>query len=277
MKNYIIGIAGTKNSGKDTVASMINYIFAVGVTRASYGNYIIKKKHTYDFYKDRIIHFADGLKDALSIIYNIPRDKFDDRDAKDNMYYNIKSCKFVPSNIVENKHNVEIITIDRLKNFNINTILRCSENRLVYIKLRTLMQYFGTDVCRNLLSDDIWIRQTMNKAVNIAETRKLCIIPDVRFANDYYNNRIFVCIWFKYENTIKPVTLSFYLNQNNRAFISLHDFYFIKAFNTKVNCYFINKRETNICKIDKSNFSRYMGLTIENEDDIYNKYLLRGS
>lgn len=184
MKNYIIGIAGTKNSGKDTVASMINYIFAVGVTRASYGNYIIKKKHTYDFYKDRIIHFADGLKDALSIIYNIPRDKFDDRDAKDNMYYNIKSCKFVPSNIVENKHNVEIITIDRLKNFNINTILRCSENRFVYIKLRTLMQYFGTDVCRNLLSDDIWIRQTMNKAVNIAETRKLCIIPDVRFANE---------------------------------------------------------------------------------------------
>ena len=94
-------------------------------------------------------------------------------------------------------------------------------------------------------------------------------ISDVRFANDYYNNRIFVCIWFKYENTTKPVTLSFYLNQNNRAFISLHDFYFIKAFNTKVNCYFINKRETNICKIDKSNFSRYMGLTIENEDDIY--------
>ena len=46
------------------------------------------------------------------------------------------------------------------------------------------MQYFGTDICRNLLSDDIWIRQTMNKAVNIAETRKLCIIPDVRFANE---------------------------------------------------------------------------------------------
>lgn len=53
-------------------------------------------------------------------------------------------------------------------------------------------------------------------------------ISDVRFANDYYNNRIFVCIWFKYENTTKPVTLSFYLNQNNRAFISLHDFYLLK-------------------------------------------------
>lgn len=94
-------------------------------------------------------------------------------------------------------------------------------------------------------------------------------VEDVRFANDYYNNRIFICIWFKYNNGLKPVTLSFYLNQNNRNFISLHDFYFTKAFNTKVNCYFLNNRETNICKIDKSDFNRYMGITIENSDDIY--------
>ena len=71
MKKFIIGIAGAKNSGKDTVASMINYIFAVGVTRASYAEYLIKRTSIDNTYKDRIVHFADGLKDILSNLYNI--------------------------------------------------------------------------------------------------------------------------------------------------------------------------------------------------------------
>ena len=54
MKKFIIGIAGAKNSGKDTVASMINYIFAVGVTRASYAEYLIKRTSIDNTYKDRI-------------------------------------------------------------------------------------------------------------------------------------------------------------------------------------------------------------------------------
>ena len=184
MKNYIIGIIGAKNSGKDTIASMINYIFAVGTTKASYVDYLIKKMNIDHNYKDRIIHFADGLKDVLSIMYNIPRDKFDDRDSKDNMYYNIKSGTFLPCNAVENKPDVEIITIDKLQNHNIKYILDNSKCDFVYIKIRTLMQYFGTNICREQLADDIWIRQTMNKAINIAESRRLCLIPDVRFSNE---------------------------------------------------------------------------------------------
>ena len=73
MKNYVIGIAGQKHSGKDTVASMINYIFAIGISRVSYSDYLIRKASIEYTYKDRIVHFADGLKDVLSIIYNIPR------------------------------------------------------------------------------------------------------------------------------------------------------------------------------------------------------------
>lgn len=184
MKNYIIGIAGKKNSGKDIVANMINYIFATGITKVSYADYLIKKVSINNTYKERIIHFADGLKDVLSIIYNIPREYFDDRNKKDNMYYNIKSGKFYKEDVVKNKPYVEIITIDRLKNFTINDVLRCAEDKLVYIKLRTLMQYFGTNICRNKLDNDIWIRQTISKAINIAETRKLCLIPDVRFDNE---------------------------------------------------------------------------------------------
>ena len=184
MKNYIIGIIGAKNSGKDTIASMINYIFAVGTTKASYVDYLIKKMNIDHNYKDRIVHFADGLKDVLSIIYNIPRDKFDDRESKDNMYYNIKSGTFLPCNAIKNRHDVEIITIDKLQNHNIKYILDNSKCDFVYIKIRTLMQYFGTDICRYFLDEDIWIRSTMVKVANIAAARRLCIIPDVRFANE---------------------------------------------------------------------------------------------
>lgn len=184
MKKFIIGIAGAKNSGKDTVASMINYIFAVGVTRASYAEYLIKRTSIDNTYKDRIVHFADGLKDILSYLYNIPRNMFDERNSKDNMYYNLRSGKFLPDYVVENQSDTEIIIIDKLENFSLNVILNCAKDRPVYIKLRTLMQYFGTNICRKQLADDIWIRQTMNKAVNIAESRRLCLIPDVRFDNE---------------------------------------------------------------------------------------------
>lgn len=184
MKNYIIGIAGKKNSGKDTIADMINYIFAIGITKASYVDYISKRMSIKITHNDRIIHFADGVKDVLSIIYNITRSKFDDRECKDDMYYNLKSGKFFLTSTIENQTNVEIITIDRLKKSNINAILKCSKDKLVYIKLRTLMQYFGTDICRDKLADDIWIRHTISKAIDIAESRRICIIPDIRFANE---------------------------------------------------------------------------------------------
>ena len=64
MKNIIIGIAGQLNSGKDTVASMINYIHQQGVTKASYRDWQISQSH-YDInFKHKIIHFADPLKDC---------------------------------------------------------------------------------------------------------------------------------------------------------------------------------------------------------------------
>lgn len=184
MKSFIIGIAGVKNSGKDTVASMINYIFAVGVTRATYAEYIVKRKSIDNTYKDRVVHFADGLKDILSYLYNIPRDMFDERQVKDNMYYNLRSGKFLPDYVVENQPDIEIVTIDRLKSFSLNIILECAKDKSVYIKLRTLMQYFGTNICREQLANNIWIRQTTNKAIDIAESRRLCLIPDVRFADE---------------------------------------------------------------------------------------------
>ena len=40
--NYIIGIAGAKNSGKDTIANIISYIDNVGLSKATYRGWLAK-------------------------------------------------------------------------------------------------------------------------------------------------------------------------------------------------------------------------------------------
>ena len=184
MKDCIIGIAGCKNSGKDAVANMINYIFATGITRSNYADYIIRRKSIDISHKDRIIHFADSMKDAMSIIFSIPRSAFDDRVKKDNEYWDYFNNKFVTFGEVLRDKNYYII--DNLIDNNLSSVIQYSalRKRNLYIKLRALMQYFGTDICRNYIDNNIWINSTMSKAINIAITRTLCIIPDVRFTNE---------------------------------------------------------------------------------------------
>lgn len=188
MKSFIIGIAGAKNSGKDTIASMINYIFAVGVTRASYAEYLIKRTSIDNTYKDRIVHFADNMKDAMSIIFGIPRCTFNDRQKKDNAYWDYFNKTFVSfADVIRDNDSFVIHDTDELyytKPLSEMIKSAIEEHRHLYIKIRTLMQYFGTDICRYFLDKDIWIRSTMVKVVNIAASRRLCIIPDVRFANE---------------------------------------------------------------------------------------------
>lgn len=184
MKNFVIGIAGVKNSGKNTVASMINYIFAVGVSKAKYQDWVIKQAAYDSNYKDRIIHFADPLKDVLSIIYNIPRKYFDDRKYKDELWYCFNTNSFIENANQRPGNEVVIVRIDTLKSFSLNTYLKVNSDKLVCIKLRSLLQYFGTEVCRNKLDDNIWIKCAIGKIVDKAESRRLCIVPDVRFANE---------------------------------------------------------------------------------------------
>ena len=185
MKSYIIGLAGNKGCGKDTVASMINYIFAVGITKAKYSDWVLKRASYDETYKDRIVHFADSLKDCLSIIYNIPRRYFDDRQYKDEMYYSFATGKFVAKQSVEQyKQHYNIITNEILKHRSLKDEFETYDELHHIITLRTLMQYFGTEVCRENLGHNVWIKSAIGKITDIAISRRLCIVPDVRFTNE---------------------------------------------------------------------------------------------
>lgn len=97
--------------------------------------------------------------------------------------------------------------------------------------------------------------QIVKLSDSIEKLLRYDILDDVSFANDYYNNRFFTCLHFKNND----VTLSYSFNQESKSFISLHDFKFNKAFNTKTKCYFITDNN-NICRIDKSGYGLYRHL-----------------
>lgn len=188
MRSYIIGIAGTKGSGKDTVANMINYIFAKGVTNATYANYVLMAKKTQYTKSDRIIHFADVLKQIVSLMFGIPIDKLNDRKYKDEMFYNLNSGTFLePMTValdVIKDSKYAIIDIDYLKSYSLAKAIKHNIGKIPIIKVRTLLQYIGTEIGRKQLFDDIWVKRCIANAVDVAEARRLCVIADVRFANE---------------------------------------------------------------------------------------------
>ena len=57
-------------------------------------------------------------------------------------------------------------------------------NNNVSIKIRVLLQYYGTNVIRNHFWREAFIRYTINKAFDIRNSKGQCIIADARFDND---------------------------------------------------------------------------------------------
>lgn len=184
MKKIIIGFAGKAGVGKDTAASICNYIFSVGITRAKYDEwYQHRSKYDYSV-NGKIFHFGDTLKDVLSAMYNIDRCMFDDRKHKDELYYDIKDKRFVTPKQVGLKH--MIIDNNKLlfNNFNDLIVNALSIGFTPVFKLRTLMQYFATDICRKQLYSNIWIDATMGKARSKLAFSDYALIADCRFQDE---------------------------------------------------------------------------------------------
>lgn len=70
---------------------------------------------------------------------------------------------------------------------------------------------------------------------DISKLLRRADITNIYLADDYYNNRIFICIHFS-DNKIATLSYDFVA----KSFISLHDFKFTWAFKTKSKCYFIH-------------------------------------
>lgn len=176
-KVTIVGIKGFKGSGKDTVASMISYILHDGIMKATYDTWLLYHKNDFIENDEIIIHFADKLKDDIAGFCNIERKLLDKQEIKENYYYNFKTG-IVSTNIKD----ADYVINNALEFDNLSALLLLNTN--VSIKIRTLLQYYGTNVIRNHFWHKAFINYTMNKAFDIRNSKGQCIIADARFEND---------------------------------------------------------------------------------------------
>lgn len=176
-KVTIVGIKGFKGSGKDTVASMISYILHDGIMKANYDTWLLYHKNGFIENDEIIIHFADKLKDDISEFCGIDRKLLDKQEIKENYYYNFKTG-IVSTNIKD----IDCVINTVLEYDNLSTLLLLNNN--VSIKIRALLQYYGTNVIRNHFWHKAFINYTMNKAFDIRNSKGQCIIADARFEDD---------------------------------------------------------------------------------------------
>lgn len=183
-KVTIVGIKGFKESGKDTVASMISYILHDGIMKATYDTWLLYHKNDFIENDEIIIHFADKLKDDIAGFCNIERKLLDKQEIKENYYYNFKTG-IVSTNIKD----ADYVINNALEFDNLSTLLLLNTN--VSIKIRVLLQYYGTNVIRNHFWHNAFVHYTINKAFDIRNKLGQCIIADARFDNEC--NVIKVC------------------------------------------------------------------------------------
>lgn len=183
-KVTIVGIKGFKGSGKDTVSSMISYILHDGIMKANYNTWLLYHKNGFVENDEIIIHFADKLKDDISEFCGIDRKLLDKQEIKENYYYNFKTG-IVSTNIKD----VDYVINNALEFDNLSRLLLLNTN--VSIKIRTLLQYYGTNVIRNHFWHNAFVHYTINKAFDIRNKLGQCIIADARFDNEC--NVIKVC------------------------------------------------------------------------------------
>lgn len=183
-KVTIVGIKGFKGSGKDTVASMISYILRDGIMKANYDTWLLYHKNGFVENDEIIIHFADKLKDDISEFCGIDRKLLDKQEIKENYYYNFKTG-IVSTNIKD----ADYVINNALEFDNLSTLLLSNTN--VSIKIRVLLQYYGTNVIRNNFWHNAFVHYTINKAFDIRNKLGQCIIADARFDNEC--NAIKVC------------------------------------------------------------------------------------
>ena len=169
MLSKIISFSGLKASGKDTSADMLQYLLSTPKILHYYWIY----KLIRDFVPPKWskVSFADTLKMSLSVLLDIPVEKFEDRDFKENYYI------YFPTLKITNNPPPELTLSD--KKFNRLLANKDWESiRNYYLTIRQVLQMWGTEIIRYHLGDRFWIIRTLRGDDNF-------IISDLRFITEF--------------------------------------------------------------------------------------------
>lgn len=204
-KPNLIGICGKKQVGKNTVASMLQYLFTCERehSEGSFKDYTARKNN-FEYF-ERISgwnqkSFAHKVKQILSILTGIPVEDMEKEEIKNKFLPNIWARTFLEVNnerigpFYSNKEAIDYVNKHKIKYFTLGEFP---------ITIRQALQYIGTDVFRNHFDEDVWVKAlfsdyydyTVIKHDTIPEVKDLLngeyvqykcywIITDVRFPNE---------------------------------------------------------------------------------------------
>lgn len=182
-----IAFNGSKDSGKTISAKIFNYLITCELWEDT-PSFKEFKNIIQDVETINILSFATNLKKALSITLDINIHCFNDREYKDKFWFNPCSRSF----ITDTKLNKRILTKRTLKIENYHQIgYDIFNDKDVYIRLRLLLQWFGTDIGQRYFGKNIWINPVIRKIKD--NPSSYYIIDDVRFKAEYdtcINNNI---------------------------------------------------------------------------------------
>lgn len=190
----IIGIAGKKNAGKDTVA-----------------DYIIDEVIKNDVFFKKV-RFADKLKEMVCLLLGCTKEQLEDREFKEKelgkewWYWRLK----VPNYNLDRNEKITLKMMfnteteaweynDKILSYN----REVCETVLIKPTPRLLLQLLGTECGRNIIHPNIWVNATFadyqpngapyNSLGDVFDDLKLCpsetkmpnwVISDVRFPNE---------------------------------------------------------------------------------------------
>lgn len=170
IKNNLIAISGTKNSGKTETADMFQYCLSVPKCLRQY--WIYKKFGKWIPKRWKILAFADPLKKMLAILLNIPVEKFNERAFKEDTCIDLDTLEYSLSAFTQDKRLLSDSKFTKLAKDLDTEILSYD------LTIRQLMQYYGSEIMHTYFGKNVWINATLRHANNKT------IVSDCRFFNE---------------------------------------------------------------------------------------------
>lgn len=166
----LIAVSGLKNSGKDTASSMLQYLLSVPKIFRFYWIYKLNLPFIKIYKK---VAFADPLKEMLANLLNVPKWWFNDRNFKENIFVNFNTLDLY---LKESLPKERILSDNKF-----NKIIKSNKPFVndYDLSIRQLLQYWGTEICLQYLTSNIWINAALKKVKN-----KFTIITDLRFKTE---------------------------------------------------------------------------------------------
>ena len=267
--------------------------------------YKVYTKRIYSTYTDNETTRFDNTVRSSILYGDENRINIFEFDAND--YYNIPTNRGIIINMVAIGDAILVHTQDSMFKFSGSNTLQSSNGEIQTTESKLfdtgVSEIFGSDFgfaglqnkTDHIITENgyiffdrdsriVYLYSGQGQIVKISESIEKLFrhkdIDNINFANDYYNNRFFMSIMFykygfveengvlNYKKKYYPVTLSFNTSEQIKSFVSLHDFYYHYAFNTKTKCYFLTSDNKDICNINKDYKGCYTKLEL-NSDKTY--------